>query len=152
MTIDEAAAERIRAELAGLMAEFFRAVSFRPGTMPPYHLLHELFVAGGMLIRNNGDAPEITSVADFIAPRQFMVEIGELSYFEEVELGSSTEMFGNIAYRFSTYQKRGRMDGVDFAARGVISTQFVNTPEGWRMSAMAWDDERPGLSIPENVR
>jgi hypothetical protein len=151
MTIDEVEAERVRAELAELMAEFFRAVSFRPGTMPPYQRLHELFVVGGKLIRNNGDAPEITSVEEFIAPRQFMVEIGELTYFEEVEIGSSTEFFGNIAHRFSTYQKRGRMDGVDFAARGVISTQFVNTPHGWRMSSMTWDDERPGLSIPENL-
>ena len=67
MTIDEVEAERVRAELAELMAEFFRAVSFRPGTIPPYRRLHELFVVGGKLIRNNGDAPEITSVEEFIA-------------------------------------------------------------------------------------
>jgi hypothetical protein len=31
-----------------------------------------------------------------------------------------------------------------------ISTQFVKTTAGWKISAMAWDDERPGLSIPEH--
>jgi hypothetical protein len=31
----------------------------------------------------------------------------------------------------------------------MISSQFVLTPDGWKMSAMAWDDERPGLSIVE---
>jgi len=33
----------------------------------------------------------------------------------------------------------------------VISTQFIKTPEGWKMSAMAWDDERPGLSLPAEL-
>jgi hypothetical protein len=142
--------EKTRAELAGLMAEFFRAVSFAPGESPPYHRLHHIFLPAGLLIRNSGDEPEITGVEAFIAPRQLMVASGELSSFEETESGELTEIFGNIAHRLSTYQKRGRMDGVDFAARGVISTQFVRTPDGWKMSSMAWDDERPGLSIPDN--
>ena len=35
---------------------------------------------------------------------------------------------------------------------GIISTQFVKTTAGWRISAMAWDDERPGLTIPSRYR
>ena len=31
----------------------------------------------------------------------------------------------------------------------MISTQYVRTPVGWRISAMAWDDERPGLTLPQ---
>jgi hypothetical protein len=56
---------------------------------------------------------------------------------------------GDVAHRMSTYAKRGVRDGAAFAARGVISTQFVRTTDGWRMSSMAWDDERPGLPLPE---
>jgi len=33
----------------------------------------------------------------------------------------------------------------------MISTQFIFTPAGWRMSSMAWDDERPGLELPKHV-
>ena len=29
--------------------------------------------------------------------------------------------------------------------------RFVLTPAGWRMSAMAWDDERPGLRLPRHA-
>jgi hypothetical protein len=36
--------------------------------------------------------------------------------------------------------------------RGVISIQFIATPTGWKISAMAWDDERPGLTISERYR
>jgi hypothetical protein len=42
--------------------------------------------------------------------------------------------------------------GVAIAARGMISTQFILTLQGWRISCMAWDDERPGLTIPEPFR
>ena len=40
------------------------------------------------------------------------------------------------------------LDGVAFSARGVKTLQFVRTADGWRISAVAWEDERPGLPIP----
>jgi hypothetical protein len=150
MTIDAEASARVRADLTVLMADFCRAVSFMPGQLPPYERLYSIFVLGGKLIRNNGDEPEICTVAGFIEPRQHMIATGELTYFEQAESGHLTEVYGNVAHRFSTYQKRGRMDGVDFVTRGIISTQFIRTPQGWRMSSMVWDDEPPGLSIPDN--
>jgi hypothetical protein len=33
-------------------------------------------------------------------------------------------------------------NGAAFGATGAISTQFVLTPDGWRISSMPWDDER----------
>ena len=72
--------------------------------------------------------------------------------FNEVELCETTEIFGNVAHRFNSYAKSGTMKGVVFAARGMISTQFVNTAAGWRISAMAWDDERPGVFNPGALR
>jgi hypothetical protein len=42
------------------------------------------------------------------------------------------------------------LKGVSFEARGMISTQFVRTPVGWRISSMAWDDERLGMSLPDS--
>jgi len=60
-------------------------------------------------------------------------------------------IFGNVAHRFGAYKKCGTSNGVAFEAQGMITTQFINTPGGWRMSAMAWDDERPGLSISTNT-
>ena len=135
-------------ELAALTAGFFDAVSFAPGERPDYEAIRDLFIAQGLLIKNIGE-PEIATVDEFIAPRQALVDSGELTEFEEGELAHRTEVFGNVAHRMSTYSKTGVQDGVRFEARGVISTQFVFTPSGWRMSAMAWDDERPGLVMPD---
>jgi hypothetical protein len=140
----------VNAELDRLTAEFFRAVSFETGETPPYDNIHALFIETGLLIKNTAATPEISSVRQFIEPRQAMIRAGELTRFREVELSETTEVFGNVAHRFSAYAKSGTMKGVPFEARGMISTQFIMTPSGWKISAMAWDDEHPGLSIPEH--
>ncbi|MGH6638559.1 MAG: hypothetical protein ACREBY_08160 [Polaromonas sp.] len=140
--------DAVKSELKRLMTGFFRAVSFEPGEAPSYASIHELFIEAGLLIKNSGATTEISSVRQFIEPRQASVTAGELTRFHEAELAETTEVFGNVAHRFSAYLKSGTLKGVPFEARGMISTQFVLTPMGWRMSSMAWDDERPGLTLP----
>jgi hypothetical protein len=140
----------VLAELKRLTDEFFQAVSFGPGEQPSYAKLYELFIEPGLLIKNSGSTPEISTVRQFILPRQASVDAGELTHFHEAELTQTTEVFGNVAQRFSAYVKSGTFKGASFDARGMISTQFILTPVGWRMSAMAWDDERPGLKLPEH--
>lgn len=143
--------EAVKRELDALAAAFFQAVSFEPGGAPPYGSIHGLFIDAGLLIKNTASTPEISTVAQFIAPRQALVDSGALTRFKEWELSETTQVFGNIAHRYSAYGKAGTQDGKAFEARGVISTQFIKTPGGWKMSAMAWDDERPGLSLPAEL-
>jgi hypothetical protein len=137
------------AAIEQLFGRFLHAVSFEKGHRPAYGDLHDLFVAGGTLIRAISEVPEITTVDEFIAPRQETVDSGALEWFKEVEDAQITEVFGNVAHRFSTYEKRGTMNGTAIDARGAISTQFVRAEHGWRISSMAWDDERPGLTLPQ---
>jgi hypothetical protein len=140
------------AAIQSLIAQFFAAVSFPQGGAPLYERIRDVFIPEGLLIKNSGDAPEISSVDAFIAPRQALVDTGRLTSFEEVEVAARTEAFGNVAHRLSTYEKRGVQDGVAFSATGIITTQFIATPAGWRMTTMAWDDERAGLVVPEDYR
>jgi hypothetical protein len=144
--------DTVGAALDALARQFFAAVSFEPGGRPAYHVLHELFLEDGKLIRNSGARPEVTTVEQFIEPRQRSVDSGELSAFHEAETAEITEIFGNVAHRFSTYTKSGELGGDPFTGGGMISTQFVRTPDGWKISSMAWDDERPGLTIPDRYR
>ena len=139
----------VKAQLDRLSKEFFRAISFEPGGKPSFDVIHDLFVPMGLLIRNTGATPEIASPEEFVAPRRAAVESGELTQFLELELWETTRIFGNVAHRFSAYAKSGVSKGAPFQARGMISTQYIRTPAGWRISAMAWDDERPGLTLPK---
>ena len=138
----------VKPELDRLTAEFFRAVSFEAGEEPSYQSIYALFIDRGLLIKNSGATPEVSSVRQFIEPRQATIAAGELTRFRETELSETTEVFGNVAQRFSAYAKSGTMNGIPFEARGMVATQFILTQDGWRISAMAWDDERPGLSLP----
>jgi hypothetical protein len=70
-----------------------------------------------------------------MAPIDTRAELKALT--DEVEFAATTEVFGNVAHRFSTYEKRGTMQGEAIEGRGVISTQFIRTPSGWKMSSMA---------------
>jgi hypothetical protein len=138
------------AAMGKVLADFLAAVSFPEGTQPNYRAIRGLFCEGAQLIKNSGELPEISTVDEFILPRQQQVDSGELTSFEEVEVAHVTEVFGNVGHRFSTYHKRGTSDGVSFEARGIICTQFIRTPSGWKISSMAWDDERPGLRTPDH--
>ena len=142
----------VKADLKALTDEFFGAVSFELGQRPAYARIRDLFIDKGKLIRSSSEVPEVSSVDEFIASRQKLVDEGALTSFEEVETAETTDVCGNIAHRLSTYEKRGTMHGEATDGRGVISTQFVRTPGGWKMSSMAWDDERPGLAIPDRHR
>ncbi|MES2627124.1 MAG: hypothetical protein V4628_17690 [Pseudomonadota bacterium] len=139
----------IDAELIRITAEFFHAVSFEVGQSPPYEHIRDIFMESGLLIKNVGTTPEISTVSEFITPRRAQVKSGALSRFHESELSGQTVIFGNVAHRFSAYQKSGTLNGTSFEARGMISTQFILTPVGWKISAMAWDDERAGLQISD---
>jgi hypothetical protein len=141
-----------KAEIDALTAAFFRAVAFDDGERPPYSQLYDIFVESGQIIKNSSSSPEISTVRQFIDPRQHMVDSGELRRFRERETVEITEIFGNVAHRFSAYEKHGVSAGQENAGCGVISMQFIATPTGWKISSMAWDDERPGLTIPERYR
>jgi hypothetical protein len=129
-----------------LLDGFFEAVSFEAGSAPTYERLRDLVMPGGLLIKNTGETPEVATVDGFIEPRQALVDSGELTEFAEFETHGNTELFGQVAQRLSTYGKRGVSGGTAFAGAGVISTQFVLTPAGWRISSMAWDDVRLPLT------
>lgn len=128
--------------IGAVMRNFLCAVSFKAGDQPTYDELATLFSPHARLIRASGEAPEISSVDEFVRSRQAAIDAGELTSFDETELAHTTELFGNIAHRFSSYAKRGTTKHGSLDARGAISTQLIRTEAGWHISSMAWDDER----------
>lgn len=139
-----------KAEIDTLAAAFLGLFSNRGGIRPNLARIHDLFVPQGMIIKNTGASPEIYSLQAFIEPRQVLLTDGTLTDFAESEEWERTLIFGNIAQRTSVYMKSGRLRGEWFSARGLKLTHVVHTPQGWRMSAVIWDDEREGLTLPDS--
>lgn len=121
---------------------FFRAFTNKGGRTPEVAVMHQLFIPEGRVISNTGAAPVIYNLQQFVEPREKLLTDGSLTDFEEEELSERTEIFGNIAHRFSLYRKTGVLDGKAFETKGMKAMQFLNTPEGWKLSFVAWDDEK----------
>lgn len=136
-----------RAAIADLLQTFFAAFTSGPDCVTRLDALRKAFLPQAVIIRTCGGEPTVYGVDSFIAPRQELLSGGALLDFREWELSGRTEVFGDIAQHFCSYAKEGAQDGKSFTGRGMKTVQLVRTSAGWRISAVAWDDERDGLTI-----
>ena len=134
-----------------VIGEFMGLFCNKNGAKPQLALIHDLFIKDGLIIKNCGPVPEVFNLDPFIRPRELILNDGTLAEFEEAEVQARTLIFGNIAQRIAIYRKSGILSGQPFQARGIKTTQLVRTPDGWRISALAWDDEREGFVVPEAI-
>jgi hypothetical protein len=139
------------AAIDGLMDAFFQAFGNLGGVRPPLDRLRELCLPGAVIVKQGGAEPEVFGLEAFIAPRERLLTDGTLVDFQEEEVEAQTTVWGGIAQRLSLYRKSGVLAGRPFQARGMKTTQLVRTSGGWRISALAWDDERDGLQLPERL-
>jgi hypothetical protein len=136
-----------RAALAEIVRTFFAAFTSGADSAARLDALRAVFLPGAVIVRTCGGEPAVYDVDGFITPRQALLSGGTLVDFREWELRGHTEVFGDIAQHFCGYAKSWVQDGTPFTARGMKTVQFVRTPAGWRISAVAWDDERDGLAV-----
>ncbi|MCW3841076.1 nuclear transport factor 2 family protein [Micromonospora yasonensis] len=136
-----------RAAIADIVRTFFAAFTSGADSSARLDALRQVFLPEAVIIATCGREPAVYGVESFIVPRQALLSGGTLVDFREWELSGRTEVFGDIAHHFCSYAKTGVQDGAPFTARGMKTLQFVRTSAGWRISAVAWDDERDGLVI-----
>lgn len=137
-----------RAEIDAKVAAFFAVFDNRGGRRPRLGALHELCLPECVIVKGSAEGPIICGLEAFIAPRAALLTSGELTEFCEEEVRGRTDLFGSVAQRFCEYRKTGVLNGQAFSARGMKTLQFVRLDSGWKISAFAWEDERPGLAIP----
>jgi hypothetical protein len=134
--------EADRAAIATVVRTFFAAFTSGDGLQAQLDALQDLFLAGAVIVKTCGDLT-VYDVEGFIAPRRALLSGGTLTDFSEWEVDGRTEVYGDIAHHFCRYAKAGVQEGVPFTGRGSKTLQLVRTSAGWRISAAAWDDERP---------
>ena len=70
-----------------------------------------------------------------------MLTDGTLTDFHEWETGASTQVLRGSASRHSTYAKSGFQNGAPYAGSGAKFIQLVRKQQGWRIAAIAWEDD-----------
>jgi len=130
-----------------IVAALYDVISGPPGERDWERDRH-LFLPQARLIRT-GKKPDgstryqVMTVDEFAADAAPILEKG----FYENEIARTTEVFGNIAHAFSTYESRYRPQEAPFA-RGINSIQLMHDGQRWWVTAMVWDAERGDNAIP----
>lgn len=133
-------------QIQSVVDTFFAAFATGPDLAERMSALRDLFVPQALVTSTCGREPTVMDVDAFIEPRHALLGGGGLTEFSEWPTEGRIDVFGDIAHWFGSYAKTGVQDGSVVEGRGMKSIQLVRTAAGWRITAAAWDDERPGVS------
>lgn len=112
-----------------------------------------LFVSNGAILVPTMPRPDGTvvirglTVEDYV---QFGGGFFRENPFYEVESGRRLERFGNVAHVMSGYESRHAPDEEPFT-RGVNSITLVTDGARWYVVSIAWDVDREGNPLPEDL-
>jgi hypothetical protein len=138
--------------LDAIVNALYASLSFQAGGQPDWVRFRSLFDPAALMVRVDSrharqpDEPavRISSIDDYIARTTTAIESGGLTEFRERELTRRTEVFGDLAAVFSTYE---RSVGED-VRRGLNSLQLVKDGERWRLISISWTDEVEHCTLP----
>lgn len=126
----------------------YNAISFEVGTTPNYEALKAIFAPDAMFYNFRGDTLEGYNIDEFLVGFKAGIEGGNMTGFNEIELGGETEYFGSIGHRISAYGSY--INGADeMGEKGVNSFQLLKIDGKWLVSSIIWDVEKEGQEIPE---
>lgn len=143
--------------LDGIVVALYASVSFSTSGAPDWARFRSLFDPGALMIRidprltalplGEREAPAMLAapVDAYIERTQAMIDAGNLHAFEERELVRRTEVFGDVAHVFSSYERCA--DGGQIV-RGVNSMQLVKDGLRWWIAGIAWTDETLDNPLP----
>jgi len=136
----------------GVVEELYATIS-GPAGERDWDRERRLFVPGARLVPGRtiaelAGADRVLDVEGYIASRAPYFATHDLW---EVELAREVFQFGHYAAVLSSYEARETADGPPIF-RGVNSLQLTHDDRRWWIVSLVWDNERPGLELPERLR
>ena len=140
MTDDERA-------LRALAAAGLDAISWREGGAPDWPAFFGPYVEGAVLCPSA--RPAVTTTPDaFRARMDAQRTSNALRSLAERPLGTSVQVFGNVAVVLSAFEMRANGGG---PARGVNAYLCVKDGGAWKIVAVAWDNESATVTLPASL-
>jgi hypothetical protein len=138
--------------LDAIVNALYASLSFELGGQPDWARFRSLFKPAALMVRVDarlGTRPDepavrISSIDDYVARTTAAIESGSLAEFSERELTRRTEVFGDLAAVFSTYERSVAED----VRRGINSLQLVKDGERWWVISISWTDEIEHCALP----
>lgn len=139
------------ATLDAIVTALYDVISGPAGEARDWDRFRSLFLPEGARLVPTGLGPQGTAGYTLLTPEEYVEQAGtslEADGFFEVEIGRTTQEFGNIAHVFSTYASRRTEDDPEPFMRGINSIQLFHDGDRWWIVSVMWDSERPGNPIP----
>jgi hypothetical protein len=141
-----------------LVGSLYEVISGPAGKPRDWDRFRSLFLPDGRLgvIRSqtsaSKDEPARKGDAVFLTPDMYVERDDpyfKANGFFERSIANRVEAFGNLVHVWSTYESRHAEHETQPFARGINSIQIVHAQGRFWISSVLWDEERPGLALPE---
>lgn len=128
----------------------YDVISTPAGEAPDWDRWRTLFIPEARLIAISSNETGMNSYFTWTT-EEYVQQVG--AYFQEnpffeVELSQTSERFGNLVHRFSTYESY-RALGLEPFSRGINSFQLLQLDNRWWIVTMFWQAESESLPLPE---
>jgi hypothetical protein len=138
--------------LDAIVNALYASLSFEAGGQPDWPRFRSLFDPAALMVRvdarpareHDEPAVRVSSIDDYVARTTAAIESGGLTEFSERELTRRTEVFGDLAAVFSTYERSVAQD----VRRGINSLQLAKDGERWWVISVSWTDEPEDGALP----
>lgn len=141
-----------------LVSSLYDVISGPAGKPRDWDRFRSLFLPDGRLGTIRPDAPvnesQSARKSDAVFRTPDMYAARNDPYFKangffERGIANRVEEFGNLVHVWSTYESRHAVTDSAPFARGINSIQIVHAQGRFWLASIMWDDERPGLALPE---
>jgi hypothetical protein len=140
-----------------ILASLYDVISGAPGPRD-WDRFRSLFLPDGRIgvvlpdTPADKDTPAKKGDAVFLTPDMYQER--DDPYFKshgffERSIANRVEEFGNLVHVWSTYESRNAKDDAKPFSRGINSIQIVHAQGRYWIASILFDDERPGLTLPE---
>ena len=138
------------ASVDAIIAALYDVISGPAGKKRDWDRMRSLFHPSARLaavgVRPTGEiALRSMTVEDYV---QTSGPYLEQNGFFEREISQTSETYGGMVHRFSTYESRHTATDPTPFARGINSIQLVNDGQRWWVVTIFWEGERPDNPIP----
>lgn len=130
-------------QLNQLTDALFKAISFKEGNQPNIGEIKGMFIDKGLLINCNEEIPQVLLVDEFIEYFHSLFKQEHITSLHEIEVHHKTKIYDHIAHRYSFYEARTKLGATPFAV-GINTLQFVKIGQAWKITSMAWNDDKRG--------
>jgi hypothetical protein len=145
---NDAAATQAKKDIDTCIARLYKILSYQNSKLDNVDGLPELFVPDGTLTAAFATKPMLWTASQFVSFIKNGAAQGATSRIE-TEVHEKTEVFGNIAHRFSTYSLKMKVGVKAEERRGINSIQLIKQNGRWLIHSLIWDREREGLKLPQ---